>query len=144
MRRGLIASFVVVACAVALVGAFQLTGRSAHSALPLGLAVEDPGPPLPSGAQWACPLAEALPVRLAKDGQTLVFISLDAKHTVDLVWPRGFTARLLDGRAELIGRDGSVIARDGDVLDGIGGGVGSAGDAFHVCSVAGTSYYPIP
>jgi hypothetical protein len=144
MRRGLLASIVAVACAAALVGAIQLTGRSAHSALPLGLAVEDPAPHLPAGAQWACALAEALPVRPAQDGQTLVFISLEGKHTVDLVWPRGFSARLLDGRAELIGRDGSVIARDGDVLGGIGGGVGSTGDAFHVCSVAGKSYYPIP
>jgi hypothetical protein len=144
MRRGLLASFVVVACATASVGVLQLTGHGAHSALPLGLAVEDPATPLPPGAQWACALAEALPVRPAQDGQTLVFISLDGTRTVDLVWPRGFSARLLDGRAELIGRDGSVIARDGDVLGGIGGGVGSTGDAFHVCSVAGGSYYPIP
>jgi hypothetical protein len=144
MRRGMLAGFVAVACALAVVGAIQLTGRSAHSALPLGLAVEGPAPPLPSGASWACPQAEALPVRPAQDGQTLVFISLDGKRTVDLVWPRGFSARLLDERAELIGRNGSVIARDGDVLDGIGGGLGSTGDAFHVCSVAGKGYDPIP
>ena len=144
MRKGLFAGFLVVAFAVLLLGASQLMGRSAHSALPLGLAVEDPAPPLPSGAHWACAQARAGPARLAQDGQTIVFVSLGAKITDDLVWPRGFTARLLDGRAELIGRDGSVIARDGDVLDGIGGGVGATGDAFHVCSVAGKGYDPTP
>jgi hypothetical protein len=144
MARRLLAGFVVVASAVVLLGATQLIGRNAHSALPLGLAVEDPAPPLPSGAQWACPQARAGPVRLARDGQTLVFLALDAKITADLVWPRGFSARLLDGRAELVGRDGSVIARDGDVLDEMGGGLTGTGDAFHVCFVAGKGYDPIP
>jgi hypothetical protein len=74
----------------------------------------------------------------------LAFVSLDAKITADLVWPRGFSARLLDGRAELVGRDGSVIAREGDVLDGMSGGLGATGDAFHVCFVAGKGYDPIP
>ena len=144
MRKGLLAGFVVVACALAFLGATQLMGRNAHSALPLGLAVEDPAPPLPSGAQWACPQAVAGPVRVVQVGQMLAFVSLDGKTTVDLVWPRGFTARDLDGRAELIARDGSVIARGGDVLDAMGGGLGATGNAFHVCSFAGNVYDPIP
>jgi hypothetical protein len=143
-RRRLLAGFLLVAVALALLGATQLIGHSAHSSMPLGLAVEDPAPPLPSGAQWACPQARAGPVRLARDGQMLVFFSLDAKITANLVWPRGFSARLLDGRAELIARDGSVIGREGDVLDGMSGGLGATGDAFHVCAVAGKGYDPIP
>lgn len=144
MRKGLLAGFVVVACALAFLGATQLMGRSAHSSLPLGLAVEDPAPPLPSGAQWACLQARAGPVRVVQVGQMLDFVSLDGKTTAHLVWPRGFTARDLDRRAELIARDGSVIARDGDVLDGMSGGVGATGNAFHVCSVGGKVYDPIP
>ena len=143
-RRTVIGVFAAVACAIALLGASQLLGRSAHSALPLGLAVEDPAPPLPSGASWACPFARAGPVRVARDGQMLVFTSLEGKSTVDLIWPRGFTARILDGRAELVARDGSVLAREGDVLDDLGGGIGATGNAFHVCFIAGKGYEPVP
>lgn len=143
-RRIVIIVFAAVACAIALLSASQLLGRSAHSAWPLGLAVEDPAPPLPSGASWACRLARAGPVRVARDGQMLVFTSLDGKTTADLIWPRGFTARLLDGRVELVARDGSVVAREGDVLDGMGGGIGATGNGFHICSVAGMGYDPVP
>jgi hypothetical protein len=131
----------VAAAALALMGA-QLMGCNAHSALPLGLAVEDPAPFLPSGATWACAQALAGPVRPERDGQMLVFVSLDTETTAKLVWPRGFSARLLDGQAELIGRDGSVIAREGDDLRDLGGG--STGDGFHVCSIAEKVYGPIP
>ena len=143
-RRIVIVVFAVVACAIALLGASQLVGRSAHSGLPLGLAVEEPAPPLPSGAFSVCNQARAGPVRVARDGQMLVFTSLAGKTAADLIWPRGFTARLLDGRAELVARDGSVIARDGDVLDGMSGGIGATGNAFHICSVAGKGYDPVP
>ncbi len=142
-RRIVIVVFATVAFAIAVLGASQLD-RSAHSALPLGLAVEDPAPPLPSGASWACAQARAGPVRVARNGQLLVFTSLDGKSTADLIWPRGFTARLLDGRAELVARNGSVVAEEGDVLDDLGGGVGATGNAFHVCSVAGKGYDPVP
>lgn len=141
-RKRLLAGPKLVSAVLALVGVTQLMGCGAHSALPLGLAVEDPAPPLPSGTQWACPQALAGPVRLARDGQMLVVVSLDTNATANLVWPRGFSARLLDGRAELIARDGSVIAREGDVLGDLGGG--GTGDGFHVCSVAETVYGPIP
>ena len=81
---------------------------------------------------------------MARDGQMLVFTSLEGKSTVDLIWPRGFTARILDGRAELVARDGSVLAREGDVLDDLGGGSGATGNAFHVCSIARKGYDPVP
>jgi hypothetical protein len=42
----------------------------------------------------------------------------------------------VDGRAELVGRDGSVVAREGEVLDDLGGGNG-ADNAFHVCIIGG-------
>jgi len=46
----------------------------------------------------------------------LVFVSLDTKTTAKPRLAARIQARLLDGRAELIARDGSVIAREGDVL----------------------------
>ena len=142
-RRIVIVVFAAVAFAIAVFGASQLV-QSAHSALPLGLAVDDPAPQLPSGASWACAQARAGPVRVARDEQMLVFTSLDGKSTADLIWPREFTARLLDGRAELVARDGTVVAREGDVLDDLGGGIGATGNAFHICSVAGKGYDPVP
>jgi hypothetical protein len=32
---------------------------------------------------------------------------------VSVVWPYGFSARLVDGRAELLNSDGTVVAREG-------------------------------
>jgi hypothetical protein len=54
----------------------------------------------------------------------------------DVVWPRGFSARLLNGKAELVGPDGTVIAREGDHLEGqILGGYHGDGQ-FHVDCVS--------
>ena len=49
-----------------------------------------------------------------------------------MVWPAGWRAWRLDGQAVLVGRDGTVIGREGDVLPGYAGGVTDDG-AFHVC-----------
>jgi hypothetical protein len=57
-----------------------------------------------------------------------------------IVWVYGFSARLVDGKAELVAPDGTVVAREGDVLSNLGGGLGSTGDAFHVCSIGSTTY----
>jgi hypothetical protein len=54
---------------------------------------------------------------------------------VDLVWPRGFSAWLLDGRAEIVAPDGSVVLSEGDVFSDIIGGVPN------ICEVNGV-YYP--
>jgi hypothetical protein len=43
----------------------------------------------------------------------------------------------VDGRAELVDRDRSVVGREGDVIeDRFGGGLG-LDDAFHVCVIGG-------
>jgi len=97
---------------------------------------------LPSGAVWACPDAEAGPVQVERAGSELVFISRGSGNERHLVWPYGFSARLVDGHAELLASDGRVIAREGDVIGDIVVGMGTSGDAFYVCSVNRVEYLP--
>ncbi|MCC6618925.1 MAG: hypothetical protein IT341_07790, partial [Chloroflexi bacterium] len=84
---------------------------------------------------WACPAALLNPIRVRRDGDAIAFDTLDGTP-VHLVWPRGFSARLLDNRIEIVAPDGTLIARDGDVLDGLVGGA----DA--ICEVNGVTYPP--
>lgn len=137
----LVAGLMVLA---ALLLSARPRGTLPPGATSLALAVEDPATPRPSGAVWACRMANAGPVRVARDNGELIFMSLDGRAQVPLVWPRGFSARLVNRRAELVARDGSVLAREGDVLNKLGGGLGAVGDAFHVCTVGGKIYDPIP
>ena len=115
---------------------------SPSGATPLALPTEPPAVALPSGAQYACDLALLLPVRVVAQGQAVAFVSVATGEQIRLVWPRGFSARRVEGRAEIVTPNGSVLAREGDVLSGLGGG--SPGTEFHICSVGGTIYLPTP
>jgi hypothetical protein len=102
------------------------------------------GPALPAGAArlhittagpgitLGCPAALLAPVRVATAGDELVLINVESGQTVRVVWPAGFGAWRVDGRAVVANPLGGVIAREGDVLDDLGGGLG-AGDLFHIC-----------
>jgi hypothetical protein len=116
-------------------------GAPASGAGPLTIQTEAKPTPLPSGAGWICPQAGGGPLRMELSGSELVLISTANGAAVSIVWPYGFSARLVAGKAELLAPDGSVIAHDGDVLH-VGGGFGVSGDEFHVCSVDGTIYWP--
>ena len=110
-----------------------------------------PPAPLPPGAQslsvqtappesvvptdWACAEALLPPLRVVRVGSAVVFENLEGDE-VDLVLPRGFSARLVDGTAEIADPTGAVFAKEGDILAEV-----LAGDVSEVCWVDGV-YYP--
>jgi hypothetical protein len=109
-----------------------------------------PGPSLPSGATplalatepahliptLGCPTALLAPARVAVVGGELVLVPESGGDPIKVVWPSGWVAWRLAGRALLVDRDGTVIGREGEVVSGFGGGVGTD-DAFHVCVIGG-------
>ena len=120
-------------------GCVIVLGAAALRVLPLFT-----GPALPAGAtrlhiiterpnlSLACAAALLLPVRVATSGDELILVSIASGDTVRVVWPSGFAAWRVGGRAVLADPWGNVVGRDGDVLDSLGGG-GGADDAFRIC-----------
>jgi hypothetical protein len=84
----------------------------------------------------ACSTALLLPARVAVAGNEPVLVPESGGKPIKVVWPTGWVAWRLAGRAELVSRDGTVIGREGDIVEGFGGGVGND-DAFHVCVMGG-------
>jgi hypothetical protein len=118
-------------------------GAAASGATTLTLEVAPPAPSGP-GPNWACAGSTPVTVRVMREGDTVIF-ETGAGKQMDLIWPRGFSARLLDGRLEVVAPDGSVVAREGDELpSGTLGGSPSGTEAepgFDICQV-NTVYYP--
>jgi hypothetical protein len=79
-----------------------------------------------------CAAAGLAPVRVATSGDELTLVSVGSGETVRVVWPSGFGAWRIDGRAVVADQWGRVVGREGDVLDSLGGGGGLDG-AFHIC-----------
>jgi hypothetical protein len=114
-------------------------------AVSLALQTDPPAAPKPSAA-WGCTDALLAPVRVVREGDAVTFRLAQADQAViRLVWPRGFSARLIAGRAEIVAPDGSVIGREGDVLANMfGGGIGEEPNTFYICSVKNVAYPPAP
>ena len=114
-----------------------------------------PGPALPAGATpmhietasphlmpiFDCPAGILPPVRVATFYDDLILTAVGTDDPVPVVWPSGWAAWRLDGKAELVSREGTVVAREGDVVDTFRGNVGTEMEigvrVFHVCVSGG-------
>lgn len=82
----------------------------------------------------------AAPFRIERDGDAMVFVDVASEDRRSIIWPFGFAAWLEYGVAILYATDGSVVGREGEALDRIGGVVVD-GEGLHVCVVGVRSYY---
>lgn len=115
--------------------------------------------PLPAGAtslrlhtlqpvwRWpwdiqGCPLALLNPVKVARVQDAITFTLVATGQPIDVIWPGGFSGRLNNGTAEIVSTEGWVIAREGDVLDDLGGGGGDNDNEFVVCFGSADEYRP--
>lgn len=115
--------------------------------------------PLPSGATelglatqrapalaldiGGCASAGVEPVRVAVDADTMVFIAVRSGERRRLVWPAGFTARLLGGVGELVTPLGNTYARQGDVLSRLQGSPDDSGEIL-LCFASSNEYRNSP
>lgn len=58
----------------------------------------------------------------------MVFADEASGNRLQVVWPNGYSAWVLNGRAELIPPNGTVLAREGDVISNLAGGAADNGD----------------
>lgn len=108
-----------------------------------------PGPGLPAHATrlhieteplhlipaLGCPTALLGPVRVATAGEDLIVVSIDTGDPVRVLWPSGWAAWRLSGRAELVERGGGIMGREGDVIPARFGGGEDGNGVFHVCEI---------
>lgn len=112
-----------------------------EGATALPLAADLPPPSVPDGVEiGACPAALHEPVTLRVDRAAkppvLHFLGADGRE-VGLQWSIGISAREIDGVAEVVMPDGSLIVREGEEsVMALGGGFLGAGDVFGVCLTA--------
>ena len=96
-------------------------------------------------APWlprTCPLALVPPVKMVHEGQTVVFDGLDGGGRVPVVFPAGFQAWSVAGKAQLVTPEGYVLAREGDVLVGLSGSAADNGD-LNVCFTSPGEYQDV-
>lgn len=130
MRNRRVRPLIVVAAAVVLGAVVLLLIVPRPAALPRGATAltlsTQPWKPWPLGG-FGCPMGLVAPARVVRDGDAVVFSRIDVPEQIVLVWPSGYSARLLEGRAELVAPDGSFLAREGDVISNLAGGAADDG-----------------
>ncbi len=115
--------------------------------------------PLPSGATQlilatqpapaiavdvgGCSSAGVEPVHVAVDNGAMLFDAVQGGERRQLVWPAGFSARLLGGVGELVTPLGNVYARQGDVLSSLQGSPGDNGEIL-LCFASSDEYRNSP
>ena len=107
----------------------------------LSLATQ-PAPPIALDI-GGCASAGVEPVRVAVDNGAMVFDAVQGGERRPLVWPAGFSARLLGGVGELVTPLGNVYARQGDVLSRLQGSPGDNGDIL-LCFASSDEYRNSP
>ena len=112
---------------VVLVGACATDPRGTRLVLPTAL----------GQSHGACSFVLAAPFRIARDDGQMIFVNVATGEDRYVVWPDGFAAWLEFGKAVLYASDGTVVGREGAVLDNIGGAEGAG---FRVCSVGARTY----
>lgn len=86
-----------------------------------------------------CTLGAIPPFRIQRDGAEMVFVDVGTDERRSITWPFGFAAWLEYDLAVLYATDGTVVGREGDVLENIGA-VSVDGGGYRVCGVGARSY----
>jgi hypothetical protein len=126
-RRIRVGSTVLASCAAVVVAVLLVTGvlppRGADTAGPAdGTRIELPTSQWKDGDAGMTALAEG--VLVLRADQCLVLAGEGAETVV--VWPAGFTAVERSGAVDVLGADGSVVARTGEQIS-VGGGFSPVG-----------------
>lgn len=118
--------------------AVDATPRPPTGASPLGLRTY----PFPFAFPWeprACALGLFAAVEVVRDGDEVAFEFVESGARAPILFPDGFAAWSVGGIAVLVSPEGYVLAREGDVLDGLGGAAGENGD-LRVCFASPDTY----
>ena len=86
-----------------------------------------------------CTLGAIPPFRIEREGAEMVFADVGTGERRSITWPFGFAAWLEYDVAVLYATDGTVVGREGDVLESIGG-VDIEGEGHRVCGIGVRSY----
>ena len=127
------------AAAVLVISALALSVYWAHSgpaALPSGQPLTIVTEPAVNNSD-VCRLGLRRSVQMRQSGSEVVFSQGGQDEA--FAWPYGTIAVLVNGQAELFAPDGTLVARAGQTLPDLGGGLG-ADDRFYVCAIGGSVY----
>lgn len=130
---------IVLASAVAAGAALMVLAAPRPASLPPGaapLTILTQAPAFWPPAGLGCPAVQVADLRIERTNGRLSYFVQEDGLQVEVVWPAGFSARLLNERAELVGPDGRVFASEGDVIRSLEGSAGPNGEVIICISFA--------